>query len=130
MRLYLTILFTIFSLSSFSQSQLDMNMDAGDQLEMANKELNSVYADILVEYHSDTVFIEALKSSQEVWKKYRDAELTLKYPHKGRGHYGSVKPMCEAFYLAALTIERIETLKVWLDGIEEGDVCKGSVKLK
>ena len=37
--------------------------------------------------------------------------------------------MCEASYLDELTKSRIKTLKVWLDGIEEGDVCSGSVKI-
>ena len=32
-------------------------------------------------------------------------------------------------YLDELTKSRIKTLKVWLDGIEEGDVCSGSVKI-
>jgi hypothetical protein len=38
--------------------------------------------------------------------------------------------MCVLFYLEKLTLERIKTLKVWIDGIEEGDVCTGSVKTK
>ena len=37
--------------------------------------------------------------------------------------------MCEAIYLNELTKSRIETLKTWLEGIEEGDICSGSVKI-
>jgi hypothetical protein len=46
------------------------------------------------------------------------------------GYYGSVHPMCVAMYLTQLTEERIKILRIWLDGIEEGDVCCGSVKSK
>lgn len=42
--------------------------------------------------------------------------------------YGSVYPMCAALFLKELTEERTEKLRVWLNGIEEGDVCSGSVK--
>jgi hypothetical protein len=38
--------------------------------------------------------------------------------------------MCVARFLEQLTNERIKYLKVWLDGIAEGDYCTGSVKMK
>jgi len=38
--------------------------------------------------------------------------------------------MCVSIYLERLTRERIATIKEWADGIEEGDVCIGSVKIK
>jgi len=38
--------------------------------------------------------------------------------------------MCWSMELTGLTQERTQVLKVWLDGIEEGDVCSGSVKMK
>jgi hypothetical protein len=38
--------------------------------------------------------------------------------------------MCHALYKAELTQARTRELKVWLDGIEEGDVCAGSVKTR
>ena len=55
----------------------------------------------------------------------------MKFPAKNkRGQYGSVYPMCVSYFLKELTEERTEKLKVWLIGIEEGDVCTGSVKMK
>lgn len=38
--------------------------------------------------------------------------------------------MCVSMYLEKLTRERIKTLKEWINGVEEGDVCIGSVKMK
>jgi hypothetical protein len=38
--------------------------------------------------------------------------------------------MCYSAYKEELTRQRIKTLQQWLEGVEEGDVCAGSLKLK
>jgi hypothetical protein len=38
--------------------------------------------------------------------------------------------MCLSNYKKELTDERIRKLKIWLIGIDEGDACSGSVKIK
>jgi uncharacterized protein YecT (DUF1311 family) len=78
----------------------------------------------------DTIFIKNLKSSQRIWITFRDAELKMKYPEREPGWYGSIHPMCVSSYLAELTNERIKTLKEWIEGIEEGESCGGSIRLK
>ena len=113
---------------TFAQTQLEMNQDARDDYKKAETELNSIYQQILKEYAADTSFISHLKAAERLWIKFRDAELSMKYPEAE--YYGSVQPMCQANYLEQLTRDRIETLKVWVDGIEKGDVCSGSVKDK
>jgi hypothetical protein len=55
--------------------------------------------------------------------------MKARYPDNASS-YGSVFPMCWFSYLRELTEERIKKLKVWVTGIEEGDVCTGSVKIK
>ena len=105
------------------------NKDA-DASKTADQELNSTYQQILKEYAADTSFISHLKIAQRLWIKFRDAELLMKYPPQTAGYYGSEQPMCEKTYLDQLTRDRIKTLKIWLDGIAEGDVCSGSVKMK
>jgi uncharacterized protein YecT (DUF1311 family) len=107
-----------------------MNKEAANAFRKADKELNEIYQKILVEYKTDTVFVKNLKQSQRFWIQFRDAELAMKYPEREEGYYGSVHPMCVAMYLTQLTEERIKILRIWLDGIEEGDVCCGSVKSK
>jgi len=54
----------------------------------------------------------------------------MKFPDREPGFYGSVLPMCEAMYLAELTQDRIKALNVWIEGVEEGNVCAGTVKVK
>nr|WP_234387189.1 lysozyme inhibitor LprI family protein [Aquimarina sp. Aq78] len=108
-----------------------MNKDANNEYQKADTELNEVYQNILTEYKSDTIFIDRLKKTQRIWISYRDAELEMKFPAKNKQtEYGSVYPMCVSYFLKELTEERIEKLKIWLIGIEEGDVCSGSVKMK
>jgi len=44
--------------------------------------------------------------------------------------YGSVYPICAANLLSELTEARIKQLRLWLVGVEEGESCSGSVRLK
>ena len=118
------------SLNVFGQTQSDLNRDAENSYEAADKELNNVYKKTLTEYAPDTLFIKNLKISQRLWIEFRDAEMAMKYPAYGASHYGSASAMCWLIYEEQLTRERIKTLMQWLDGIEEGDVCHGSVKIK
>jgi uncharacterized protein YecT (DUF1311 family) len=115
---------------SFAQTQLEMNTEAGNSFLKADKELNSTYNKILKEYKSDTVFIKNLKTAQNIWIKFRDAEMEMKYPLREPGYYGSIQPVCRYTYLEELTKKRTKELKIWLTGIEEGDCCSGSVKMK
>ena len=106
-----------------------MNEDAQKNYLKTEKELNAVYNKILTDYNADTAFIQNLKIAQRLWLKLRD-EMLAKYPNRGQGYYGSVFPMCWSMYKEQLTTERIKNLRIWLTGIEEGDVCGGSVKTK
>ncbi len=126
---FTSCLLFLFSIS-FAQTQADMNQSAGADWKQADKELNDVYQKIVKEYKGQTDFIRSLKASQLLWIKFRDAEMLVKYPKSKQAGYGSVFPTCWASYKAYLTRERTKTLQVWLDGIEEGDTCSGSVKMK
>ncbi len=124
---------TVFSLSAMfcqAQSQAAMNQDAKNKYLTADKALNATYQKILKDYSKDAAFIKNIKKAQQLWIQFRDAEMKAKYPDREPGYYGSVQPMCWYIYLTALTEERTTKLKVWIDGIEEGDVCAGSVKNK
>lgn len=125
----LIILFLAFNLNCFSQTQHEINKEASEEYKKADIELNNVYQNILTEYKFDSIFIDRLKKTQRIWISYRDAELEMKFPAENKqAQYGSVFPMCVSFFLKKLTNERTEKLKIWLNGIEEGDVCSGSVK--
>ena len=127
-KLTLWIYFTV--LTGFAQTQGEMNKNEIETYQKIEYELNALYKSILVEYESDTLLTENLKESQRVWAQYRDIQLKVKYPDYGDGYYGTVHSMCVADYLNKLTKERILILKEWIDGVQEGDVCSGSVKIK
>ena len=115
--------------SLFGQTQADLNNKAKSEYEKTDKELNQVYQKILQDYKSDTVFVKSMKEAQRQWVKFRDAQVKMKYPpYKDADE--SVLPMCRNYYLKELTTNRIKELKLWIDGVEEGDVCSGSIKLK
>jgi len=127
--IFLKIFIIIFSVSN-AQTQLEMNQEAHKNFLAAEKELNVIYNKILKEYKSDTMFIKNLKKAQKIWLQLREAEMNAKYPDPNPQNYGSVWPMCFSMYKEEFTKQRTKVLKVWLDGIEEGDVCSGSVKIK
>ena len=118
----------LFIVPTFAQSQTAMNMKAYSDYKKADAELNGVYQKILKSYVRETSFIKKFRTAQRLWIQLRDAELAAKYPNIGS--YGSVAPMCESIYLETLTRDRIKFLQVWVTGIEEGEVCLGSVRIK
>lgn len=126
----ITFLSLTISNQAFGQTQLEMNQEEQSKYVKADKELNLVYNKILKEYKSDTEFIKNFKNAQRIWIQFRDAEMKSKYPDREEGYYGSIHPMCWSIYLAELTEERTKKLKTWLTGMEEGDVCSGSIRIK
>jgi uncharacterized protein YecT (DUF1311 family) len=131
MKRSLIVLGLIFhALICFSQSQSAMNIAADKEYQKVDRQLNTVYQQILKLYKDDAEFIKNFKASQRIWIQFRDAEMKMKFPDREHGYYGSVHPMCWSMHLAFLVNQRLATLKEWVDGIEEGDVCAGSVRTK
>ena len=128
-KIILLSVFSVLFVSLFGQNQAEMNAKAKAEYEKVDKELNQVYEKLVQDYKSDTVFIKSTKEAQRQWVKFRDAQVKMKYPaYKDAGE--SVLPMCRNYYLKELTANRIKELKQWIDGVEEGDVCSGSIKIK
>jgi len=131
-----TLLCTLFLSALFAagrceaQTQGEMNAETAGDFRAADKRLNTIYQEILADYADDEVFITSLKEAQRCWIAFRDAQVKMKYPDREPGYYGSILPSCQAMYLAELTQERIKALQVWIDGVQEGDVCAGSVRIK
>lgn len=111
-----------------AQTQGTLNQRAKDGYEATERELNQTYQALLKQYAADTVFITAVRVAQRTWIKFRDAELAMMYPAHHTG--GSALPMCKAAYLETLTRQRISTLRQWVDGMPEGDLCQGSIRNK
>ena len=115
--------------SENSQTQLQMNEGACAEYKQADREMNRVYLKIVSDYRGRLAFIKALKKAQLAWLRYRDAHVESIFPGDA-SQYGSVSTMCRCGSLAEITKERTQTLNRWLEGVEEGDVCAGSVRIK
>lgn len=123
-------LLTIGDVSPQAQTQPQINEDFCNKLSKNDQELNAIYNQVLAVYRDDLEFIESIKKAQRAWIVFRDYHVDSIYPKSKRGEYGSVKPMCRCEVLSELTIERAKMLRKWLVGVEEGDVCSGSIKFK
>lgn len=115
---------------SGSATQTEMNQCQEASYRTADEELNRVYQSLLSAYRNDPEFVGKLREAQRAWIRFRDAELAMKYPPRtGQpADYGSMGSFCLSEYLEKMTHERIATLRQWLNGAEEGDICSGSIK--
>jgi uncharacterized protein YecT (DUF1311 family) len=112
-----------------AQSQTAMNQDNCAQYKQADQVLNTTYATVLKSYAQDAQFLAKFKQAQRAWIAFRDAQLEARFPKFNKqAEYGSAYPTCRCSLLGELTQQRSKELKVWVDGIPEGDVCNGSVK--
>lgn len=114
-----------------ADTQSEINQCSSQNNQTADEELNSVYQAVLTKHAKDKSFIENFKQAQRAWLKWRDAEMAAIYPEqKQLGYYGSSFAGCWSDQLATLTRERTLQLRKWLDGVQEGDVCAGSIPFK
>ncbi len=124
----------VFFSVSPAQTQLQLNQQSCAEYDKADGELNRSYQIILREYKTDGLFIEKIKQAQRAWVVFRDAQIASLYPLKPNDNpnqkYGSVYPMCRCHALARITRQRTAELREWINGVEEGDVCAGSIRIK
>jgi len=112
-------------------TQFEMNKCSGISYQTAIDELNRVYTLLEKTYEKDQIFLNKLQTAQRVWLQLRDADLEMKYPHADQlKYYGSIFLSCTTEFKTQMTLQRVEFLKRWLAGSEEGDVCSGSIMNK
>jgi uncharacterized protein YecT (DUF1311 family) len=81
----------------------------------ADWKLNEVYQQLLAKKISDKVFINNIKNAERLWIKYRDAQLTEKYPKVKPASDKSMFTKPQLTYLTILTENRIKELQELLD---------------
>ncbi len=129
-QILLVFLFSLPAGLTFAQPRNQIAPPQVERLKNADNELNRVYKQILLEYRSDTLFVQNLKKAQRIWIQFRDAEVSMRYPLRKTDPIGDQSSVCIPDYIAQLTKQRVETLKLWLDGWQADDVCRGSIKPK
>jgi len=110
-----------------AQTQAAMTQAACNKLKNAEAALNRIYEQALKAKTADTDFVKAFREAQTAWIGFRDAHVRAIYPDPDPKAYGSAYPMCRCTLLEQMTTQRTKELRrLWVDGIEEGDVCTGS----
>ncbi len=97
----------------FSQTQSQMNAEAAKDYAKADKDLNTVYQQVLKKYAKDTLFIKYLKQSELAWVNFRDAEFRREFPKfmSGQVEYGTMFSLQRSTFMQGLTEQRTKTLK-------------------
>ena len=109
-------------------TQTELNRCAGSQANDAQQQLHQMLASLHRLYADDEAFLQALTQAQSQWAASLEADLALKYPlAEKQAAYGSAYPLCLNSYRTGLIEARIAFLQQWLEGVEEGDVCSGSL---
>src|ERR1700727_3218190 len=90
--------------SAKANTQIAMNACASAEATREDKELNSVYAEVLVKAAAKPEYAEKVKAAERAWVAYRDAYIEAMYPAKDKQtEYGSMYPLDVALLRAKLT---------------------------
>ena len=126
------LLVSAFAGTARSQTQREMNEDAFAELQRTEAELTNVYHKALRYAENDPTLkfeglnqtvVKNLRQAQRAWIVFRDAHLEAIFPAEKRY---SARPMAAAIVQTELTKARIEQLKGWAEGMEEGDITAGT----
>jgi uncharacterized protein YecT (DUF1311 family) len=89
----------------------------------ADRELNDVYRRVVASYAQESPpFVAMLRKAEVAWLRLRDADVALVAEMAGR----TPTSACAQRELERVVRVRTEQLRVWLSGVEQGDVCAGS----
>ena len=95
----------------------------------AEAELNQLVDQIINIYQDDDVFVGKFKTAQAAWRRFAQAHLDALYPAPDKqSAYGSAYNYCREQAMIRLVRLRIEQLRPWMEGLEEGNVCAGSIR--
>ena len=122
---------TLYSTGCGNLSAQHQQENAINSSEKADRELNFVYRKILSDYREERIFIRKFRVAHQAWKKYRETHLASIFPNPYKeSEYGSAYSECYALYKTRMTRTRTKEIRVWLNGVQEGEVCAGSIKFK
>ncbi|HEX4822820.1 MAG TPA: lysozyme inhibitor LprI family protein [Candidatus Polarisedimenticolaceae bacterium] len=106
----------------YSLTQVGLHEAADKDLKAAEAQLTSLLKALEAKGSGKADSLTKLRSAQDAWVKYRDAQLLAEWPHPDRGEYGSVYPMCFLTERTRLTKARIVEVRSMLSP-KEGEAC-------
>ncbi|WP_020213209.1 lysozyme inhibitor LprI family protein [Flavobacterium rivuli] len=106
-------------------TQSEMNLNAFKSYEEMNIQMVNIYNQIIKKSNNDKLFLKNFKKAQKKWIKWRDLEIEAFFPNYADSQvfYGSMQPLCRFSKLMDWTEERINQLKIYLEGVEKEDLC-------
>lgn len=105
-------------------NQVELNTCAENDYKVADKELNSTWKQLIKKKKENKLYVEKMKVSQNLWIKFRDAEVEAKFACEDsnmRSCWGSMYPLLRLSVLTSLTKERTKQLQTYMEtdqGIE------------
>ncbi len=127
-RILLTVTILLATLTTQAQTNQEELTAANTQLRAASMKMTQLINYIDSAYSDQTAFLIMLKSSQNAWNKYLEAQLKMKYPNFDMSKLKGNMAICATKYMTLLVNNRINLLQEWKDGAKAGDACNGSVK--
>jgi uncharacterized protein YecT (DUF1311 family) len=126
------ILLSLVCLGSIrAESQADLNIDSFKSFKLSESRLQETIRTIRTLYKADPRLLRCLEASQQAWLVYRDKQMAMIFPllNEDPNAYGTMFSLCWSTWMTKLTNQRTAELQVWIDGIEEGEVCAGSIRI-
>jgi len=109
------------------QTQGDLSEELCSRSKQAESQMEAVFQGLVKEAGNHGPLVQAkLRSAQDAWKLFRDAEIGARYPLDEPQAYGTVLSMCQCAYREQLARERIEQLQRAFKFVE-GDVCSSTL---
>ncbi len=123
--IFLDVLLALFPIYSLPVEAQEMK----NKVQLASEELNCIIQNINSIYADDKKILERLELAQNAWIEYRDLNLNAKYP-LDESVYSWTYYYCRNAENLRMINNRIKELQVWIEGVPEGDVCRGKVQRK
>ena len=119
-KIIFALIFSVFAVSVFAQSQMELTERAYAEFASADAELNAVYQEIRAKYAANQKILTGLRDTQRLWIQFRDAQIKVLFPVPIGGHmekgYGSMYPMLLTQFQTYLTRERtLQLRRIYLD---------------
>lgn len=130
MRKVLLLLALLATTALQAQTWQEEMKAAQNNLKAASSQMAGLISYIDSAYSHNTALLILLKSSQNAWEKYSEAQIKMRYPSYNAQNYNRHIALCVSNYMTQLINSRIALLQEWKEGIEEGDLCAGSVQYK
>ena len=115
-------------LCSFCQSQ-NSTVPAPTPI-ISNPEMDSIIEIIRYHYREDEEFLLKLENAQSEWRASVWADIDMRFPKSDKREYGSIYRTCIQLLLDDAINLRLQYLNLWIEGVEEGSVCAGSILVR